>query len=56
MMYIKFQSILLKKDHGNGTEIGLFAKKKMHNGENVFDVLCIYVNEASITQKRVLGI
>ena len=42
MIHSKFQSILPKNGQENGTETWILAKK-MHNGENAFEVLlCLY--------------
>ena len=38
MIHSKFQSILPKNGQENGTETCILAKK-MHNGENAFEVL-----------------
>ena len=38
MIHSKFQSILPKNGQENGTE-ALILAKKMHNGENTFEVL-----------------
>ena len=38
MIHSKFQSILLQNGQENGTETWILAKK-MHNGENAFEVL-----------------